>query len=148
MVDGTSTTDAALARKLAGAVERDATVKVRISYAAEQSRRLDAIRALVKKAGVMNVEVSAAIVTAVPDKPAPPRDDTPTMVLTIDSKGALILGSRVLAAAELDKELAILAKRTKKLALQPDKRTPAGVIQDLMARCKAAGLTEISFLSN
>jgi hypothetical protein len=148
MVDGTSITDAALARKLESAVKRDATVKVRIGYEPKQTARLDAIRALVKKAGVTNVEVSSAIVTAVPDSPPPARDETPTVILTIDSTGRLFLGARVIAVGELDKELAELAKRTKKLALQPDKSTPAGVIQDLMARCKAAGLTEVSFLSN
>jgi biopolymer transport protein ExbD len=147
MVDGTSITDAALARKLSGAVARDAAFKVRISHDAKVTDRLAALRALVKKAGVTNVEVSAAIVTNVPPQPPPVRDDTPTIVLTIDASGRFALNARRVPDADLDKELASLGMRTKKIALTADKSTPYAAIVKLMDRCKAAGLTEIMFVA-
>lgn len=147
MVDGTSITDAALERKLAAAVKRDPATKVWLGHVTKQTARADAIRAIVKRAGVVNVEVSASIDTQVP--PSVPRtvDATPTVVLTIDAKGVFYVGANVVADAELDKELARIAKLTKKLAVAPDGSTTAGVIQKLVERAKAAGLTEISFLS-
>ena len=147
MVDGTSITDAALERKLAAAVKRDPATKVRLGHVPKQTARADAIRAIVKRAGVVNVEVSSSIDTQVP--PSGPRnvDDTPTIVLTIDAKGVLYVGASVVADADLDKELARIAKLTKKLAVAPDGSTTTAVIQKLVERAKAAGLTEIIFLT-
>lgn len=148
MVDGTSITDAALARKLEGAAKRDPSVKIRISHVAKARDRAAALRELAKRAGATAIEVMPAIETTVPPSPPPASDTTPVTVLTIDAKGALFLGARKVEAAALDKELAALAKRTKKIALRPDGGTPYGTIQDLMDRCKAAGLTDIMFLAN
>ena len=53
-LDGTSITDAALERKLAAAVKRDPSTKVRITDANPQ--RAAEVRALVTRAGVTNIE--------------------------------------------------------------------------------------------
>jgi len=147
MVDGTSITDAALERKLVAAVKRDPATKVRLAHATKQTARADAIRAIVKRAGVVNVEVSAAIDTQVP--PSGPRtvDDSPQIVLTIDAKGVFYVGANVVADAGLDQELVRISKLTKKLAIAPDGSTTALVIEKLVQRAKAAGLTEITFLT-
>ncbi len=60
MVDGTSITDAALARKLEAAFKRDPAVKVRLGHDPKRADRFAAIRALVQKAGVTNVELVTA----------------------------------------------------------------------------------------
>ena len=147
MVDGTSITDAALERKLVAAVKRDPATKVRIAHATPRADRAAVISALVRRAGVTIVEVSAAITTVVPPTTPPPADTTPTIVLTIDAKGTYYVGARVVPDAELDKELAAIGKQTKKLAVAPDGSTTALVIQKLIARAKAAGLTEVSFVA-
>ena len=148
MVDGTSITDTALARKLEAAVKRDVAIKVRLAYDVKLADRFDVVHALVNKAGVTNIEVSTSIVTQVPDKAPPPADNTPTIVLTVDNKGGLMLGARRVPDAELDAELATVAKRTKKIALAADKATTYATIVKLMDRCKAAGLTDIMFIGN
>jgi len=148
MVDGTSITDAALARKLEGAVQRDPAVKVRIAYGPKRQDRATAILDLAKRARVASIETVASLDTEVPAKSPPPADTTPVTVLTIDSRGGLLLGARKLAEAELDAELVKLGKTTKKIALRPDNSTPYGTIAKLVDRCKAAGLSEIVFLAN
>lgn len=59
VVDGTPHTDAALARKLEAAVKRDPAVKVRLGHDKKRADRADQLRALVKKAGVTNLEAVA-----------------------------------------------------------------------------------------
>jgi biopolymer transport protein ExbD len=130
MVDGTSITDGALARKLEAAVKRDAAIKVRIAYDTKQTARFDVIRAIAKKAGVTAVEVSEGI-------------DSPTMVLSISAAGTLIFGARVLEDDEIDTALASLAKRTKRIVIAPEKSTPAATVEAVIARCKAAGLSDV-----
>ena len=149
MVDGTSITDAALGRKLEGSVQRNPALKVRISHVAKRQARVDAIRELAKRAGVATIEIIASIDTQVPDtQPAPPSDVAPTVVLSIDGKGRLLLDARVVPDRELDAELAKLGKQTKAIALRPDPATPYGTIAKLVERCKAAGLTDVTFIAN
>jgi biopolymer transport protein ExbD len=57
IVDGTSITDAALARKLEAAFKRDPAVRVRLGHDPRRADRAGVIRALVQKAGVTNVEL-------------------------------------------------------------------------------------------
>lgn len=59
MVDGVSFTDAALERKLAGAVRRNAAFKVKLSYVERSRPRAQAIEALARRAGVATVELAA-----------------------------------------------------------------------------------------
>jgi RNA-binding protein YhbY len=61
-MDGTSTTDAAIERKLAAAVKRHPAIKVKLSYAQTARARAQAVEALVRKTGVQDVEVTAGIV--------------------------------------------------------------------------------------
>ncbi len=58
MVDGTSITDAALARKLEAAVKRNPKVLVRFGHDPKRADRAAVVRALVQKAGVTNLEVT------------------------------------------------------------------------------------------
>jgi hypothetical protein len=145
MVDGTSTTDAALERKLTAAVKKLASFKVKLSYAEKARARAQAIEAIVKRSGATNVEITTAIVTAVPPRAPQPADTTPAVVLAIAANGTLSLDAVAVSDAALDKALAAAGKRTKKLAITADKTTPYAVIVKLMDRAKAAGLTEIMF---
>ena len=148
MVNGTSTTDAALERKLAAAIKRNPSVVVKLGYASKlPADRLTAIKALLARAGITKYETSASIDTVMPPPQPPVADSTPTIVLSIDAKGGLLLGAAVIADKDLDTALAQRAKTTKKIALRADASTPYETVQKLMARCRAAGLTEISFIS-
>ena len=148
MVNGSSITDAALERKLAAAVKRNPSVVVKLSYASKLGAdRLAAVKAVIKRAGIAKYEIVASIDIVVPPQPPPPADATPTPVLTIDAKGGLRLGSSAVADKDLDAALSQLARSTKKIALHADGSTPYDVVQKLMARCRAAGLTEISLIS-
>jgi biopolymer transport protein ExbD len=137
MMDGTATTDAALARKLAAAVKRNVLLEVKLAYAEKARPRAQAVEAIVKRAGI---ELSS--VTAVPSQVAPA-----ITKLVIAANGSLTLDARSVTDAQLDTELAALGKRTKQLALTADKATPYAVIVKLMDRAKAAGLTEIIFVA-
>lgn len=64
MLDGTSTTDAAIERKLVAAVKKHAALKVKLSYAEKARPRARAIEALVRKAGAKDVEITVGIVPA------------------------------------------------------------------------------------
>ena len=148
MVNGTSMTDAALERKLASAVKRDPSVAVKLSYASKLApARLTAVKALLARAGIAKYELSASIDTVVPPQPPRAADSTPTVVLSIDAKGGLILGASVVTDKDLDAALARLAKTTTKIALRADGSTPYDTIQKLMARCRAAGLSDIALIS-
>lgn len=148
MVNGTSITDTALERKLAAAVKRNPAVVVKVGHASKlPATRLAAIKALLARAGVTTYQLSASIDTEVAPTPPQPADTTPTVVLTLDAKGGLVLGARVVADKDLDAELAKLGKTTKKIALRADGSTPYDTIQKLMARCRAAGLTDISLIA-
>lgn len=146
-MDGTSTTDAAIERKVVAAVKRHATVKVKLSYAETARPRAQMLEALVRKAGVKDLEVTSGIVTTVPPQPPPPAGTTPSAVLAIAANGTLRIGTRVIPDAALDKELAALAKQSPKLVLAPDASTTARVIERLVQRAKAAGFTEVMFTS-
>jgi hypothetical protein len=145
MMDGTSTTDAAIARKLVAAVKRHPSIKVKLSYAERVRTRAQVIEALVRKAGAKDVEVTVGIVTHVPPRPAQPPPGDPT-VLAIAANGTVMLGARVVVDRDLDKELAAIAKTNPRLALAPDASTTALVIDKLVQRAKVAGFTEVIFL--
>jgi RNA-binding protein YhbY len=71
MLDGTSTTDAALERKLVAAVKKQAALKVKLAYAPKARARAQVIEALVRKVGAKDVEITVGIVTHVPAQPPP-----------------------------------------------------------------------------
>jgi hypothetical protein len=151
MMDGTSTTDAAIERKLAAAVKRHASVKVKLAYAEQARARAQAIEALVRKTGVKDLEVTIGIVTHVPPQPPPgdppPGDPPPMIVLTVAANGKLMLDARVVADAALDQELAVAAKTHPRLAIAPDGSTTALAVNKLLQRAKAAGFTDVIFLT-
>lgn len=88
----------------------------------------------------IKLELPKAQATAVPTL-------AETVTLSFDAKGALFLGSELLALGDLDGRLAILAKKTPQpeLLLRADKETRYEVIAQVMATAQSQGLSKIGF---
>jgi len=146
-VDGSSLDDAALKAAVEARVAKDADVRVVLTVdTAVPHKRVVALMNIAKAAGAKAMTLAAPIATSVAEKPSKPATSTPALVLTIDAAGKFMLGSHVIAEADLTAELKKRAKGFKKIVIAADGSVTYGTIAKVLEAAKAAGL-EVGFSS-